>query len=358
MRNYKLQNTNCNVQDHKRNDQAINHPLIKSMNPKGSHGLHQGSFKLQAMTALIKSFCGGSRGAVFSKRAPLAAGGMMIQLLVLMVVVFSGCAAGVKEGRMTRFYIEYARGKSFPIHSDVSMKYLDHDFTLHQVYLEDESFFPDGSIIPNAFIKPLLQLKLNDAQKAFTEPYYSYRFIYFLKKNPHIGIGYEFIHSKVFLLDMNQQVRLSGIYNGEPIDRTVTVGDFLDMFSVSHGVNHVGLHLVYRWMLKKTPVIEDGRLQPYVALSFGPTVPHLELNTKENGVSQKRAYSFQASWRNWGAAFGTGVRYKPWRHFGFYLEYKLTYSYLHGMHFDELENTNVSMDFFTHQFQWGISLMF
>jgi hypothetical protein len=45
------------------------------INPEGSHGLHQGSFKLQTMTALIKSFCGGSRGAVLSKRAPLAAGG-------------------------------------------------------------------------------------------------------------------------------------------------------------------------------------------------------------------------------------------------------------------------------------------
>jgi len=42
---------------------------------KGSHGLHQDTFTLQTMTALIKSFCGGSRGAVFSKRAPLAAGG-------------------------------------------------------------------------------------------------------------------------------------------------------------------------------------------------------------------------------------------------------------------------------------------
>ncbi|MGD2086336.1 MAG: hypothetical protein PVH61_09155 [Candidatus Aminicenantes bacterium] len=42
---------------------------------KGSHGLHKVSSTLQTMTALIKSFCGGSRGAVFSKRAPLAAGG-------------------------------------------------------------------------------------------------------------------------------------------------------------------------------------------------------------------------------------------------------------------------------------------
>jgi hypothetical protein len=53
---YKLQNTN-----YKKN--------------KGSYGLHQGTLGLQTMTALNKSFCGGSRGAVFSKRAPLAAGG-------------------------------------------------------------------------------------------------------------------------------------------------------------------------------------------------------------------------------------------------------------------------------------------
>jgi len=29
---------------------------------KGSHGLHKDSFKLQTMTALIKSFCGGPGG--------------------------------------------------------------------------------------------------------------------------------------------------------------------------------------------------------------------------------------------------------------------------------------------------------
>ncbi|NIM16791.1 MAG: outer membrane beta-barrel protein [Candidatus Aminicenantes bacterium] len=281
-----------------------------------------------------------------------------IQLLALTAAVFTGCASGIKRTRMTRFYFEYSRGKSFPTHSDVSMKYENHDFTFHDLYLEDESFFPDDSIIPNAFIKPLLELKLNDAKKAFTEPYYNYRFIYFLKKNPHIGIGYEFTHLKVFLLDKNQRVRMSGIYNGAPIDQTVTVGDYLDTFSVSHGVNHVGLHLVYRWMLKKTPVIKDGRLQPYVGLSFGPTISHLELNTKENGVPRKRAYSFQFSLRNWGLGLGTGVRYKPWRHFGFYLEYKLTYSSLHSLHFDELDNTNVSLDFFTHHLQWGMSLMF
>ncbi|UCH92822.1 MAG: outer membrane beta-barrel protein [Candidatus Aminicenantes bacterium] len=281
-----------------------------------------------------------------------------VKSLLIVLILFTGCASGGKKNKMTRFYIEYARGKSFPTYSDVGIKYDNHNVVFHHLYLEDESFFPDNSIIPRVFLEALFKLKLNDAQKAFTEPYYSYRMIYFLKKNPHIGIGYEFLHLKLFLINKNQRVRMSGIYNGEPIDRIVTVGDYLDTFSVSHGVNHVGLYLVYRWMLLKTPVIKDGRLQPYADFSIGPTVPHLELDTIENGVTQKRAYSFQTSSRNWGLGMGVGVRYKPWRHLGFYLEYKLSYSHLQSMHFDDLENTNVNMDFFTHHLQWGISIMF
>jgi len=43
---------------------------------KGSHGLHQDTFTLQAMTALIKSFCRGVQGGQFFQKAPpLAAGG-------------------------------------------------------------------------------------------------------------------------------------------------------------------------------------------------------------------------------------------------------------------------------------------
>ena len=43
---------------------------------KGSHGLLHDSFKLQTMTALIKSFCRGVQGGQFFQKAPpLAAGG-------------------------------------------------------------------------------------------------------------------------------------------------------------------------------------------------------------------------------------------------------------------------------------------
>ena len=68
-KNYKLQNTNYK--------QITNYNVLNyKQKTKGSHGLHQGSFKLQTMTALIKSFCGGVQGGQFFQKAPpLAAGG-------------------------------------------------------------------------------------------------------------------------------------------------------------------------------------------------------------------------------------------------------------------------------------------
>ena len=49
-----------------------NHKL-QDTNPKGSHGLHRDSFKLQTMTTLIKSFCRGVQmfhGGSFFKKSP------------------------------------------------------------------------------------------------------------------------------------------------------------------------------------------------------------------------------------------------------------------------------------------------
>jgi len=81
--NYKLQITNYKIQITKKTAHEL-HELTRiskkketSMTTtKGSHGLHQDSFKLQTMTALIKSFCRGVQGGQFFQKAPpLAAGG-------------------------------------------------------------------------------------------------------------------------------------------------------------------------------------------------------------------------------------------------------------------------------------------
>jgi hypothetical protein len=256
---------------------------------------------------------------------------------------------------MTRTYFEYNRGTSFPLYSDLSLNYGNHDFKFHNIYFDDYSFFPDDSIIPNAFLKPLFRGKFSEALKAFTEPYYGYRLIHFLKKYPRIGIGVEFIHHKIFLDDKNQTVKISGTYDGAPVNKDILIGDYIDYFSVSHGINHLSLTLFYRWMLKQTPRIPDGKLQPFIMFSAGPTFPHLELKLTEN-PSQWAAFSYNSGSGNYGLGTGLGIRYKPWKHFGFYLEYKLTYSHLHCMSFDDGKG-EVNMSFISHHIQWGISLM-
>jgi hypothetical protein len=283
----------------------------------------------------------------------------IFKIIILVPVLISiSCTANQKISKpMTLNYLEYNRGKSFPTKSDVALTYGNSDYKFHNVYLEDESFFPDNSLIPNAFIAPLFDLKLMAAADAFTEPYYNMRLLHFFSKKPRFGIGIELLHLKVFLIDRDQQIRLTGTYNGNPINQEVRIGDYLDLFNVSHGVNHVSLLFNYRWLFRKTPRLPDGRLQPFVSLSVGPAAPHLELNLKKEDKVEKKAYSYQWGKGNWGMGMGMGVRYKPGRHFGFYLQYRFTYSYLHGMYFDNEPGTRVSMDFFTHHLQWGISIM-
>lgn len=284
-------------------------------------------------------------------------------LCLFLVLIFASCAVrrtipGTVTQPPTRTYIEYSRGKSFPTRSDISLKYYNnYNYRFHGVYLEDESFFPDDSILPNAFFSPLFDLRFGDALDAFTEPYYSIRLIHFLKKNPRLGIGLELIHLKVFLMDKEQSVRMTGVYDGVPVDGRVRIGDYLDLFNVSHGVNHVSLLFNYRWLLAKTPRVPDGRLQPFASFSLGPAVPHLELDLKKADKIEKKAYSYQWGWGNWGMGMGLGLRYKPNRRVGFYLEYKFTYSYLHDMYFDDDLTARVMMNFFTHHLQWGISIM-
>jgi len=73
-RNYKLQNTNYKqITNYKLQiTNKVAHELHEltriagkdyngEITTKGSHGLHQDTFKLQTMTALIKSFCRGNR---------------------------------------------------------------------------------------------------------------------------------------------------------------------------------------------------------------------------------------------------------------------------------------------------------
>ncbi|HDP94709.1 MAG TPA: hypothetical protein ENN40_05030 [Candidatus Aminicenantes bacterium] len=276
--------------------------------------------------------------------------------LIWIALALSGCAGQQAVQKMTLNYVEYNRGKSFPTRSDICLDWDDHLLRFHGVRFSDDSFFPDNSIIPNAFLRPLIQLRFSDALKAFTEPYYGYRLMHFFRRNPHIGLGIEFTHHKLFLNDPRQQVRISGTFQGKSFDQSQPASDFIDYLSVSHGVNHLNLVVTYRWMLAQTASIPDGRWQPFVATGFGPAFPHLELKLAQD-FPQWSEYAYQAGWRNFNFSAGIGMRFKFSPYLGAYLEYKFSYSHLHDMHFHD-GSGDLSMAFDTHHLMWGISLIF
>jgi hypothetical protein len=78
-RNYKLQNTKKTAHELHRLTRISKKKEKNITTTKDSHGLHKDTFKLQTMTVLIKSFCGGVQGGRFFQKAPpLAAGGRNI----------------------------------------------------------------------------------------------------------------------------------------------------------------------------------------------------------------------------------------------------------------------------------------
>jgi hypothetical protein len=72
--NYKLQNTKKMAHELHELTRISEKKETIITKTKGGHGLHQGPFKLQTMTAFNEKLLWmlhGSRGAVFSKRVPL-----------------------------------------------------------------------------------------------------------------------------------------------------------------------------------------------------------------------------------------------------------------------------------------------
>jgi len=256
------------------------------------------------------------------------------------------------------FFVEYSRGFSTETSGDLMLKYDDTDYTFHAVAYEDRSFYPDNGVIPNAFLVPLGNGDIVAAVKATTEPYYGIRLFYFFLEHPDWGVGLDFIHFKVFL-DIKQTARVTGTEAGQPIDEQAVVNDRVPYFNISHGVNHLSLAVAYRRRLFPNEDAPEGQLQPFVSLAAGPAIPHTEIKLRDaNGVKQRRAYSFQFGFPNFGIGMALGTRWHFSKHWGTYLEYKYTYSYLHDMFFDDGTEGTIQTSFTDHHLQWGISLIF
>ncbi len=258
-----------------------------------------------------------------------------------------------KKHRKHYFYIEYNRGISSHTSANIQLITQNQNLTFYNVSLIDNSFFPDNSIFPNAFFKPLFKGDIVGAVKATTEPYYGIRLYHFLKSRPEIGFGIDFIHFKVFLPDESQKVHIIGTIDNKGIDKTDDIHNYFYSFNVSHGVNHIGLSIVYRKMFFKNSTFPDGKIQPFVSFHIAPCIPHHEVKLKNSDL---KAYSYQIKFPNFGFGLGLGTRFQLAEHFGLYIEYKYTYTFLRNLVFDNGEG-KVKLNFGVHHLSWGISLI-
>jgi hypothetical protein len=279
-----------------------------------------------------------------------------VAFLIITAALLSPAFGEKKKSRIPLTYIEFNRGMNFPTSSTIRINYPGHfNLSFHNTRLVGHSFFPDNSIVPNAFFSPLSRLNFKAASYAFTEPYYGVRVYRFFKKNPKLGMGIEFIHLKVFIPDEGDEVLITGTEEGRSVNKTASTQDYITTFNVSHGVNHLSLSVVYREMFCRTEKFPGGKLQPYAALSFGPALPHPQLRLK--GDPDWKAYSTQFRFSNLGFGLNLGIRFQVFRKLGLYLEYKLTRSLLRDLRFDNGEKGTISMNFSAHHLAWGLSYL-
>lgn len=151
------------------------------------------------------------------------------------------------------------------------------------------------------------------SSRSFRPPlYYDLRGGYFLRRAPWLGFEAEFIHLKVFA-NPQQQVRVTGIRRNVDINAELPLGQIVQQYSISHGVNLLLFNVAARHRIKDA----NGRLSLTVRAGIGPTIPHTE--SRIEGEAQEQYEIGRLAWQASG-----GVEFRLWRGLHALGEYKFT----------------------------------
>jgi opacity protein-like surface antigen len=153
-----------------------------------------------------------------------------------------------------------------------------------------------------------------DGQSTTPPLYYGYRVTYFLGRTPWLGFESEFIHLKVYA-ETGRVARVSGTWEGRAVDGKQAIDEFVQYFSISHGVNLLLASVVARVPLGGGP---SPRLWATARAGAGPTIPHAE--SRIGGVASPEGYAVGRV----GVQLGAGLEARLGRHLVAIGEYKLT----------------------------------
>lgn len=148
-------------------------------------------------------------------------------------------------------------------------------------------------------------------------PYYGLRVDHFPASQPNWGVGLEFNHYKVYA-DADRAVPVAGTWLGTPVNAVAPLSQRVQNFSISHGVNFVGVSALYRWMHDRSERFPEGRLQPYIGAGPIYYILHPE-NTINNLANDEK---FQGS--GLGLQLLGGLHYGLTTRAGVFVELKFT----------------------------------
>ncbi len=156
------------------------------------------------------------------------------------------------------------------------------------------------------------------ADRSFRTPlYYGLRTGYFATPHSNLGLEVEFIHAKLYS-ESEQEVSVSGVREGESIDSTIRLGEIVQDFSMSHGLNFLFFNLVGRLGIFGNGDNQTDKVGLYSRAGLGPLIPHTE--SVIDG-ERREQYEFHGP----AYQFAAGAKIEILERVLLLLEYKFTY---------------------------------
>jgi lipid A oxidase len=150
-------------------------------------------------------------------------------------------------------------------------------------------------------------------------PWYDLRVTYFPSNASKVGFTAGLLHMKVYA-DTDETRRITGTVNGAPIDAEALMEDYVQAFSISHGVNYLTFGVIGRLQWQRSDRHPNGRIRPYAGLTYGPVINHAE--NRVNGQSNDPDFHQNGSFGTQGLI---GVQYALSKYVAVYTELKRTH---------------------------------
>jgi hypothetical protein len=142
------------------------------------------------------------------------------------------------------------------------------------------------------------------SSQSLTRPlYYGLRVSYLPDDDASLGVMLDFVHDKV-LSDPAQRVQVEGLRAGEAVQAREPVGRSLERFRLTHGANHLTVHLVFRFGGCVKPAQCRPRPRPYASSGLGVLVPHVEATVPAGAEGRAREDGYQLTGPSWQGALG------------------------------------------------------